>query len=124
MPSSRRCSSASWPRNIVADWGTPMHNIMTGPAIYVAGKYGVYGLGAALQVELAGHRIRTTNLCPGIVAADVTAADSYESFAKKYGDKAIHPEALAAAIDFILDQRSAHVRSIVLSPRNPDYNGL
>lgn len=39
--------------NIVADWGFPMHNIMTGPSAYIAAKYACHGLGAALQTESA-----------------------------------------------------------------------
>lgn len=110
--------------NIVADWGFPMHNIMTGPSLYIAAKYGTHGLGAALQVELAKFGIRTTNICPGVVAADTGFEEKYEVFVKRHGTKAIHPEAIAGAIDFVLAQRSSHVRSIVLSPRDPEYNGL
>ncbi len=110
--------------NIVADWGVPMHNIMTGPALYVAGKYGVHGLGAGLQMELGARGIRTTNLCPGIVASDIAFDDSLETFLAAHGDKAIHPAALAECIDMILAQKHAHVRSVVLSPRNPEYTGL
>lgn len=119
-----RASSSGRVINIVADWGFPMHNIMTGPSLYVAGKYGLHGLGAALQTELGGEGIRITNICPGIVAADVGFGDPYDNFETNHGDKAIHPEAIAASIDFVLSQRSAHIRSIVLSPRNPEYNGL
>jgi NADP-dependent 3-hydroxy acid dehydrogenase YdfG len=123
-----RSSQAPQIVNIVADWGVPMHNVMhnvmTGPAVYVAAKYGMYGLGVALQVELAKLGIRTTNICPGVIAADQGTDTPYEEFEKSYGDTAIHPESIASAIDFVLAQRSAHVRSVVLSPRNPDYNGL
>src|SRR5260370_26050995 len=56
--------------NIVADWGFPMHNVMTGPSAYISAKYGVHGLGVALQTEITKLGIRTTNLCPGIVAAE------------------------------------------------------
>ena len=110
--------------NIVADWGFPMHNIMTGPAIYVSGKYGVHGLGAALQMELGEYGIRTTNLCPGIVAADFEFGGSDADFASRYGREAMHPQSIADAIEFVVAQRHCHVRSLVLSPTKGDYDGL
>lgn len=108
--------------NIVADWGIPMHNIMTGPSAYIAAKYGVHGLGVALQTEIAKFGIRTTNVCPGVMAADTTFSphpnlDGHEI-------ESIHPQDLAQAVDFVLAQRTSHIRSIVLSPNNPKYNGL
>lgn len=110
--------------NIVADWGFPMHNIMTGPSLYISGKYAVHGLGAAWQTELAQFGIRTTNLCPGVVAADTPYNTSDEEFLSKHSDKAIHPRTLVDAIRFVINSPHAHVRSIVLSPGSPDYNGL
>lgn len=110
--------------NIVADWGFPMHNIMTGPSLYVAAKYGLHGLGAALQTEISGLGIRTTNVCPGIVAANTKYGTSMEEFLKENADQAIHPLDLAHTIEFILEQKHSHIRSIVLSPVNPKYNGL
>ena len=110
--------------NIVADWGFPMHNIMTGPSLYIAAKYGLHGLGAALQTELGKHNIRTTNLCPGIVAANTEYGTDDSSFEAANGNSAIHPGDLAKAIDFILDAKYSHIRSIVLSPTNPEYNGV
>lgn len=110
--------------NIVADWGFPMHNIMTGPSMYVAAKYGVHGLGAALQRELAPLGIRTTNICPGVVAAEADYNLSAMDFDTKYGVTAIHPRTLVDAVRFITSAAHAHVRSIVLSPNNSEYNGL
>ncbi len=110
--------------NIVADWGFPMHNIMTGPSAYIAAKYAIHGLGVALQTELSPYGIRTTTLCPGVVAADVKFGTSYEDFLEEFGNEAIHPGDLANSIEFVIKQRSAHVKSIVLSPNNPGYNGL
>lgn len=108
--------------NIVADWGFPMHNIMTGPSAYIAGKYGVHGLGAALQTEIAGFGIRTTNICPGVMAADT--AFSPDQASDRYDMESIHPRDLAKTIDFVIAQQSSNVRSVVLSPTNPKYNGL
>lgn len=110
--------------NIVADWGFPMHNVMTGPSAYISAKYAVHGLGVALQTEIAKLGIKTTNLCPGIVAADTEYGASDETFVKAKGKGAINPKDLAKAIDFILGQQFSHVRSLVLSPCNPEYNGL
>lgn len=119
-------AKASAPRiiNIVADWGFPMHNIMTGPSPYIAGKYAVHGLGVALQTELGSQGIRTTNICPGIVAADAPYDMSPSAFSEKYGVTAIHPRTIVDAVRFITGSPHAHVRSIVLSPPNPSYNGL
>lgn len=110
--------------NIVADWGFPMHNIMTGPSAYIAAKYACHGLGAALQTELAPFGIRTTNLCPGVVATDVEYETPDDDFARNNGNTAIHPRVLADAVRFIIGARTAHIKSIVLSPNNPEYNGL
>jgi NADP-dependent 3-hydroxy acid dehydrogenase YdfG len=107
--------------NIVADWGFPMHNVMTGPAVYVAAKYGIHGLGVALQTELD---VPITNICPGVVAADTGFGTSMKRFRKSHGEKAIHPADIAAAIDFVLVAQSSQIRSIVLSPKTPKYNGL
>ncbi|MBI4026523.1 MAG: SDR family NAD(P)-dependent oxidoreductase [Verrucomicrobia bacterium] len=110
--------------NIVADWGFPMHNVMTGPSAYISAKYAVHGLGAALQTEVAKFGIKTTNLCPGIVAADIDYGTTDEAFLKAKGKSAINPKDLAKAIEFILGQEFSHVRSLVLTPSNPEYNGL
>ena len=110
--------------NIVADWGFPMHNIMTGPSAYIAAKYACHGLGAALQTELSPFKIRTTNLCPGIVATDVPYEMYDDDFVRSHGVNAIHPKVLVDAIRFLLTATTAHVRSIVLSPNDPGYNGL
>ena len=110
--------------NIVADWGFPMHNVMTGPSAYISAKYAVHGLGVALQTEIAKLGIRTTNLCPGIVAADTNFGTSDKTFEKAKGTSAINPKDLAKAIEFIIGQEFSHVRSLVLTPRNPEYNGL
>lgn len=108
--------------NIAADWGFPMHNIMTGPSLYIAAKYGIHGLGAALQTELAPFGIRTTNVCPGVIAA----GESFQpnSVVNHNDVGSIHPDEIARTIAFVFSQRSAHVRSIVLSPTDPNYNGL
>jgi len=108
--------------NVVADWGFPMHNIMTGPSAYIAGKYGVHGLGAALQMELGDFGIRTTNLCPGILDMEPCASD--EEAPNVVNPRGIHPVEVARAIEFVADTSTSHVRSIVLSPTDPKYNGL
>lgn len=110
--------------NIVADWGVPMHNVLTGPSVYVATKYAVYGLGAALQLELGKHNIRTTNICPGPVGATTEFGASASSFVEENGNKVIHPITIANAIDFVVTQQFAHIRTIVISPVNPEYTGF
>lgn len=110
--------------NIVADWGFPMHNVMTGPSAYISAKYAVHGLGAALQTEIAKLGIKTTNLCPGIVAADTEYGTSDADFIDSKGNGAINPKDLAKAVEFIIGQEFSHVRSLVLTPNNPEYSGL
>ncbi|MGA3136209.1 MAG: SDR family NAD(P)-dependent oxidoreductase [Terracidiphilus sp.] len=110
--------------NIVADWGIPTHNILTGPSVYVATKYAVYGLGVALQMELGDFGIRTTNLCPGVIAATTSFGESDASFIDRNGDSAIHPATIANAIDFVVSQRFAHLKTIVISPTKSDYTGF
>ena len=110
--------------NIVADWGFAMHNVMTGPSAYISAKYAVHGLGVALQTEIAKLGIKTTSLCPGIVAADIEYGTSDAAFVKSKGKSAINPKDLAKAIEFIIGQEFSHVRSLVLTPSNPEYNGL
>lgn len=110
--------------NIVADWGVPTHNVLTGPSVYVATKYAVYGLGVAIQSELGEFGIRTTNICPGPVAASTPFGESDKAFIKENEDRAIHPETIANAIDFVTSQQFAHIKSILLSPTKPDYTGF
>ena len=110
--------------NIVADWGFPMHNVMTGSSAYISAKYAVHGLGVALQTEIAKLGIRTTNLCPGIIAADTEFGTTDKDFIKSKGQSAINPKDLVRAIEFIIGQEFSHVRSLVLTPNNPRYNGL
>jgi len=84
----------------------------------------MHGLGVALQREIAPLGIRTTNIFPGIVAADVPFEMSDAEFLQARGVSAIHPRTLVEAIRFVANAQHAHVRSIVLSPANPEYNGV
>lgn len=107
--------------NIVADWGIPMHNISTGPSIYISGKYGLHGLGVALQTEISKLGIKTTNIFPGAIDIDIkfekskSKSDSYEL---------INPCEIVNTINFISDMKHAYLRTIVLTPSSPNYDGL
>ncbi len=109
--------------NIVADWGNPMHNIMTGPSQYISAKYGVHGLGVALQTELIEFGIKTTNIFPGVIASDMGYDQEVKEYVDKYNDKAIYPGDIAKTIDFVINQEYCHVRNITLTPNDPKYNG-
>ena len=109
--------------NIVADWGIPMHNIMTGPALYISGKYGAHGLGAGLQSELGKFKIRTTNIFPGIIeVGEISVATPNQKVPSS--QEGIHPDELVRSVKFVIEAKTAHTKSIVLSPTNPEYNGL
>lgn len=110
--------------NIVADWGIPMHNIMTGTSQYISGKYGIHGLGVALQTELAEFGVKTTNIFPGIIASSFKFNSTDKDFEMENGNSAIHPKDIAQAIEFVLNQQFSHIRQITLTPPNPQYNGL
>lgn len=109
--------------NIVADWGIPMHNIMAGSALYVSGKYGAHGLGVGLQTEFAKIGVRTTNIFPGIVEV---GDSSFENINPKIPvtDEGIHPKDIVNSIEYIFLATTSHIKTLVLSPRNPEYNGL
>lgn len=109
--------------NIVADWGFPMHNVMSGPAMYVAGKYLMHGLGVALHREVAPSGVDVTNVYPGIVAAELSIDSTLEEVKAEFGDEAIPLSDLAEAILMTVHLQSAVVRHLVLSPENPEYNG-
>ena len=110
--------------NVVADWGFPMHNILTGSSVYVSGKYAVHGLGVALHRETAPRGVNVTNLYPGIVASDCDLDEPTSAVREKRGNTAIPLRDLSHLLLTILQLESSVVRHMVISPDNPDYNGL
>ena len=64
-----------------------------GCATYTASKHAVVGFTRALRQELHGSPIRTTVVCPGHVATDMTA-----SFARLRGVRVLHPDDIGESI--------------------------
>lgn len=110
--------------NVVADWGFPMHNVMTGTPTYVAAKYAVHGFGVALHRETAEVGVNVTNLYPGIVASSVDLDAPIDEIRTEFGDHAIPMQDLVDLVLAVTSLRSSVVRHLVLSPDNPQYNGL
>jgi 3-oxoacyl-[acyl-carrier protein] reductase len=110
--------------NIVADWGFPMHNVMSGPSVYVSGKYAIHGFGVALHRETAPHGVNVSNLYPGIVASDLDIDVPVEVVRQQKGASAIPVIDITRLVIGILGLESSVVRHLVISPDNPDYNGL
>ena len=110
--------------NIVADWGFPMHNILTGTSVYVAGKYAVHGLGVALHREIAPRGINVTNVYPGITASSLDIDDGLERIREKFGNKAIPLKDLIRVIIGCTELDSSVIRHLIISPDNPEYDGL
>ena len=110
--------------NVVADWGFPMHNVMSGPSVYVSGKYAIHGFGVALHRETAPRGINVSNLYPGIVASDLDIDVPLEVVRQQKGVSAIPVIDIARLVIGMLNLESSVVRHLVVSPDNPDYNGL
>jgi NAD(P)-dependent dehydrogenase (short-subunit alcohol dehydrogenase family) len=121
---NRATASKSQIINIVADWGFPMHNVMTGTPTYVSGKYAVHGFGVALHKETAPLGINVTNIYPGIVASSLDIDDSLEQLRINFGETAIPLQDLVTSVLATTELKSSVVRHLVLSPDNPTYNGL
>jgi len=110
--------------NIVADWGFPMHNILTGTPSYVAAKYAIHGFGVALHRDVASTGINVTNVYPGIVASALDIDDPMERVREVHGDTAIPLSDLVSLVTFLTTLESSVIRHVVISPDNPVYNGL
>jgi len=130
---------------IVADWGLPQHNILlsstaqakdlVGSEAFVSAKYAVTGLINAAERRLG---ISTTGIYPGVIAsmkpstADSTAPEyfdvddptaSIEREAAYKNGSAIPLLDIARSVEFALESQCG-VKSIVLKPRNPNYDGI
>ena len=110
--------------NIVADWGFPMHNILTGTSTYVAGKYAVHGFGVALHREIAPRGINVTNVYPGITASSLDIDDELGKVKEEFGNTAIPLGDLIKVIINCTKLDSSVIRHIVISPDNAEYDGL
>lgn len=110
--------------NIVADWGFPMQNILSGPSVYVAGKYAVHGFGVALHKEIAADGINVSNIYPGIIASGFSIDEPIEDIRGEHGNAAIPLSVICDTVLFVAGAEHVVFRHIVLSPDDPEYNGL
>jgi len=92
--------------------------------VYAATKNAVRTVTEALRQE-AGPTLRVTEVSPGMVATNfgdsITDQGVKEAIAKRLGQIAISPEAIARGIQFALDQPTeVDVGSIVIRPTAQD----
>jgi NAD(P)-dependent dehydrogenase (short-subunit alcohol dehydrogenase family) len=126
---------------IVADWGFPQHNVLTGlkrekmkPSLgseaYVSAKYAQHGLAASAERML---RIPVCAIYPGIVASRRSDSDEYydlddptcviEQDPYYSGGWAVELRDVCAATEFCLTVRSVP-KAIQLKPPVAEYDGL
>ena len=130
---------------IVADWGFPQHNVLLstrpdspvrlGSEVFVSAKYAISGLANSLE-RMSG--VRVSAIYPGIVAS--LKPSSLEAGQEQYFDIDDDLEAIEAESPYsdggaipLIDvvesaifalTRRCGVRSILLKPRNTNYDGL
>jgi NADP-dependent 3-hydroxy acid dehydrogenase YdfG len=107
--------------NIVSTAGLKIVPTM---AVYAATKNAVRTITEALRQE-AGPHLRVTEVSPGMIATDFSAATpdegTREALQKRVADVAIAPEAIARGVAFAIEQPAeVDVGSIVIRPTAQD----
>ena len=95
------------------------HKVFPGAAVYCATKYAVKALSEGVRME-GGDEIRSTNISPGPVAAELTSTIT-DPDAKKAADElyevAIDSDAVARAVVYAIEQPAdVDINEIILRP--------
>jgi len=116
--------------NIVADWGLPMHNIMTDAMTpYISAKHAISGFTQILRRELglrSKPNLKVTGIYPGATASvDSETETSYhvDDPIEKSGDL-ISLKDIARSVAFVLSLEHSTITHLVISPPSNLYNGL
>lgn len=95
------------------------HVVFPTAAVYCGTKFAVRAISEGLRMEVGGD-IRTTIISPGAVATELTGTISHAETASAVDalyEMAIHPDAVARAIAFAIEQpRDVDVNEIILRP--------
>ncbi|XP_071573216.1 uncharacterized protein [Temnothorax nylanderi] len=88
-----------------------------GFSVYPASKRAITGLAMTLRHELAGTRIRVTNISPGLVATEFMASYSVFSPEAMAAAPTLNPDDVAAAAIYVLSNPShVLIQDVVLRP--------
>lgn len=116
--------------NIVADWGLPMHNILTDAITpYISAKHAISGFTHTLRRELGvcgRPNLKVTGIYPGATASiDAVAETSLDidDPVEKSGDL-ISLRDVAESVAFVLGAEHSTITHLVMAPPDNMYNGL
>ena len=116
--------------NIVADWGLPMHNIMTEALTpYITAKHAMSGFSHTLRRELGTQgrdQIRVSAIYPGATAAVDIENDKSINLddSNEVSEGLISLEDIARSVAFMLSLDNGFITHLVLSPPSNLYNGI
>ncbi|MFI8686545.1 SDR family oxidoreductase [Rossellomorea sp. NPDC077527] len=101
------------------------HKVMPGSSVYSGTKYAVRAITEGLRQEMnASHNIRTTIICPGAVATELTETITDEDILKAFKDREMKPldsDNIAKAISFAVEQPDhVDVNEIIVRPTQQD----
>lgn len=101
------------------------HKVMPGSSVYSGTKYAVRAITEGLRQEMnASHNIRTTIICPGAVATELTETITDEDILKAFNDREMKPldsDNIAKAISYAVEQPDhVDVNEIIVRPTQQD----
>jgi NADP-dependent 3-hydroxy acid dehydrogenase YdfG len=101
------------------------HKVMPGSSVYSGTKYAVRAITEGLRQEMnASHNIRTTIICPGAVATELTETITDEDILEAFKDRDMKPldsENIAKAISYAVEQPDhVDVNEIIVRPTQQD----
>ncbi|TMU88028.1 SDR family oxidoreductase [Bacillus sp. BHET2] len=101
------------------------HKVMPGSSVYSGTKYAVRAITEGLRQEMnASHNIRTTIICPGAVATELTETITDEDILSAFNERKMKPldsENIAKSISYAVDQPDhVDVNEIVVRPTQQD----
>ncbi|KPL61369.1 SDR family oxidoreductase [Rossellomorea vietnamensis] len=101
------------------------HKVMPGSSVYSGTKYAVRAITEGLRMEMnASHNIRTTIICPGAVATELTDTITDEDILAGFKDRDMKPldsENIAKAISYaVLQPDHVDVNEIIVRPTQQD----
>ncbi|PFA66489.1 oxidoreductase [Bacillus sp. AFS015802] len=101
------------------------HKVMPGSSVYSGTKYAVRAITEGLRQEMnASHNIRTTIICPGAVATELTETITDEDILAGFKDRDMKPldsENIAKAISYAVEQPNhVDVNEIIVRPTQQD----
>ncbi|MGM0753521.1 MAG: SDR family oxidoreductase [Bacillota bacterium] len=101
------------------------HKVMPGSSVYSGTKYAVRAITEGLRQEMnASHNIRTTIICPGAVATELTETITDEDILAAFKDRDMRPldsENIVKSISYAVEQPDhVDVNEIIVRPTQQD----